>query len=101
MWECLNSNLANKADKTSFRRGRTPAITCAANAITEYIVTFDNPMDSTPSVSLTIGSGTTSAQYGSLIPMFSETSVNGFKIRIANNTTIQMSPVIDWIAIGV
>ena len=81
--------------------GRIAAITCSPGNITEYNLSFPKRFLSVPKVMLTIASNSTSAKYGSLLPMINSVTVSGCVIRIANNSDIQLSPSVDWIAINI
>ncbi len=104
-----NNNLSNKADKTSLssyaqksdlpQSGRTPAIDCKSNAVTEFKNTFPKAFSKAPAVIVTPYSGTPAING---IPKYSVFTITttGFTIRIYNDDSEQRSPEFYWIAMA-
>lgn len=80
--------------------GRINGLSCAAGAITEYNLTFPSPFAKAPRVMLTINSGTTYPNYGRLLPMTTNVTTTGCKIRVANSAEAAYEPNIEWVAVG-
>lgn len=89
----LNSDLSGR-----FKRGLL-TVAAPGNVITNQTVTFSAPMKTVPSVSATLYGDTTSTLYGSLGLIVINVTVNGFTIRVANNTNTAMSPGVSWVAV--
>lgn len=80
--------------------GVISSIPCPAGEITEYNLTFPKPFLTAPKVLLSVASDSSSVKYANLLAFVRTITSTGCVIRIANNSDIQMSPGVEWIAMS-
>lgn len=81
--------------------GLSELVTVPANSILKVNITFKKVFSKTPTVLCCIRSGSEMYKYGSVnvfVDFFSITTA-GFTAKIANNSDVNVSPNISWIAV--
>lgn len=81
--------------------GLSELVTIPANSMLKIDITFKKPFSKIPTVLCCIRSGSEMYKYGSVSAFvdFNSITTTGFTAKIANNSDVNVSPNVSWIAV--